>query len=536
MPWGYHCGACKLFRLVNFVTADGSKGAWSFCVNHGIDDQTSINIFVTEMIAHINNPVKETSGNHGDPSQPPSVAAVGVFDVAATDRVEGAEVRDRGAYTFPFPPSIEQAVAPGPPGWRMFCWSLFQVHNSLRFPAMLPRKLVAQFRADPVAHAACADPDQRRTMSRFIRLTAAETDRLKTLVAAVNRESGAFGSDRLTITSLLSAAMLSVTNVLIQDLGPLSPVPGSKSGSSLNLRFLLSVGLRPFGKSPIPTAATEAAAPAALSGADFTGGTVACAAGAIDFIVPISAATTALSAEWVTPTHSAPGVGADTAGVDAGVGAAPRISEGFRAAFWELARTNKRLADCIITRWRLVPESVRLFGLGMRVVDILRAVEMDARNTASMGRGFSCGVSNMGVVSLAPPDRRELLKSTPAGSTGTGMRHSSHSRSSSNSPSSNSRLLNFLGGNLPTSDSLEASAQPRKEGRHETESLEMHHEVRCDEAYYATSHGRNGVLCLLSTMTVQGRLCGCLQFPSPIVSEEDADYVTDKLLFLLRHI
>jgi hypothetical protein len=49
--------------------------------------------------------------------------------------------------------------------------------------------------------------------------------------------------------------------------------------------------------------------------------------------------------------------------------------------------------------------------------------------------------------------------------------------------------------------------------------------VRVEEAYYGTSHSRNGVLCLLSCMTVRDTFTGCLQFPYPIVSKEMATKV-----------
>lgn len=67
-----------------------------------------------------------------------------------------------------------------------------------------------------------------------------------------------------------------------------------------------------------------------------------------------------------------------------------------------------------------------------------------------------------------------------------------------------------------------------------------------EEAYFATSHARNGVLFQLSCMTVKdmvgdgsgtsGRLCGCLQFTDPITSAEEADYFVEKLLFILKNI
>ena len=42
----------------------------------------------------------------------------------------------------------------------------------------------------------------------------------------------------------------------------------------------------------------------------------------------------------------------------------------------------------------------RLFGLGMQYADILSIVEAEAKNPSTLGRGYTCGVSNVGVVKL----------------------------------------------------------------------------------------------------------------------------------------
>ena len=107
----------------------------------------------------------------------------------------------------------------------------------------------------------------------------------------------------------------------------------------------------------------------------------------------------------------------------------------------------------------------------LRFVDILKVVEMAAANTDNFGREYSCGVSNVGVV--------ELVSNPGAKSEGD---------------------VTSL---FPTG------------------------------VYYCTSHARNGVLCQLSSQTVNGELCGCLQFPLPIVNKSKAGDLLQLLKLIL---
>jgi hypothetical protein len=132
----------------------------------------------------------------------------------------------------------------------------------------------------------------------------------------------------------------------------------------------------------------------------------------------------------------------------------------------------------------LVPESVRLFGIGMEVVDILQAVEIDARS-GSLGRGFSTGVSNMGIVDLSPKE-----------------------------------MVDGERGDKPSVPSVGVGVGG----------------VAVRRGYYATSHARNGVLCQLSSMTIDGALNGCLQFTSPLTSPDEADLVAQAVQFILKNI
>ena len=56
--------------------------------------------------------------------------------------------------------------------------------------------------------------------------------------------------------------------------------------------------------------------------------------------------------------------------------------------------------------------------------------------------------------------------------------------------------------------------------------------------FYGTSQSRNGVLCLLSCMTVNkgGAMSVCMQYVSPLVSDEEAENAVNCILFLLRNV
>ena len=68
----------------------------------------------------------------------------------------------------------------------------------------------------------------------------------------------------------------------------------------------------------------------------------------------------------------------------------------FESEFWSLAQQCRREYLDFVDQG-FVPESVRLFDLGMKAVEILDVVEKEADNPKTLGRAYTCGVSNMGV-------------------------------------------------------------------------------------------------------------------------------------------
>jgi len=60
-------------------------------------------------------------------------------------------------------------------------------------------------------------------------------------------------------------------------------------------------------------------------------------------------------------------------------------------------------------------------------------------------------------------------------------------------------------------------------------SIDINDELRPKEVYYGTSHARNGVLCQLSCQTMNGELFGCLQFPEPILTRVESDFLKRRI-------
>ena len=398
-------------RLKSLVTDSGpKKTAWIFCFNHGCDDQQSVNILTSDMLNYI-----YTTSLKKD-----STETVGMITANSVKK------------TMAFPKSVEEAIAPEKLSFTTFKWAIFQMLNQAMNADMLPTNILRNMMENPAKYSEIySNPDKRKTFLKHLSLSKEETASLR----AVCRVHG------VTITNALSAAVLYATSSFFQGV-PVSNtagVVGSESGLAVKektLRFLLSVGLRPYGVSGRKTGSNAPPSP------DWTGGTVACASGAVDFVASV-------------PGSSQPYTGE---------------KEGAEQ-FWGLAKSCKEKAKDIIETSNYVPESVRLFGFGMKYADILKVVDMESRNPGTMGRGYSCGVSNVGLVTLP-------------------------------SPNTNS----------------------------ETNSL------RIVEGYYGTSHARNGVFCLLSTMTVGERFCGSLQFTSPFISDSDAEQFKEHLLKIITNL
>ena len=399
---------------MNLCNAQRTESAWIFAFNHGIDDQQSVNILVQDLITNCT-------------PEPPN-----------------AEIPLLPLF---FPPSVELAICPGVPNPLTLLWSMYQLFNSLCFASTVPKQLRQRIKRNPEMYKRFTDPDQRSTFCEFISLNSNQTSHM----VQRSKEKG------VSVTHTVSAAVLIATALLLQQN---TEEQEGKEGRAidlddLTLRFLLSVGLRPYGVGK-------------TDGLDWTGGTVACAGGAIDYIIRLQSDSYAPFVPFFTGLEDNSTSSSSTSSSSSSSGksdpAFPSIIT-VPDSFWTTAKQSQELSRALI-KLGFVPESMRLFNLGMDLVDILQAVELEARNPSSLGRGFTCGVSSVGVVSFTPANG-----------------------------------------------------------------------LAVKEVYYGTSHGRNGVTCLLSCLTVnKDTFTGCLQFPAPIVDRSTAKRVRQTIEAILSNL
>ena len=422
---------------------EDTRSAWVFTFNHAISDQQSINTLITDLIQYLTFPPTTTT---------PQSSTI---------------------QRYPFPPSIEQIVAPEPVNFRTIKWALYQLINGLRSPVVLPDHIKREAASEPeVYKTQYVDPSARHTYCKQFIINKNITNKLLLLCK----------TNSITITYCLSTLILILTSAATQDAfystttttTPTSTTPTTPSSTNQqtrNLRFLLSVSLRPY-QSPTststwPTPLLSEAGSGQRLRSDWLRDTIGCAAGAVDYVTPVPAILLKPINEMIHTSHITP--------------PPPLLSSEVKQAFWTHAQECQSISNTLIYTNNYVPESVRLFGFGMSLppIDILKAVEIEEENPATLGRGFSCGVSNAGILP-------STLQQGGRGVTGT----------------------------------------DKKEEEDE--------EVYVSEVYYGTSHSRSGVLALLSCQTVEGYLYGNLQFAAPLVSKGEGELYTRVLVKYLE--
>jgi hypothetical protein len=308
------------------------------------------------------------------------------------------------------PPSIENVfVKSDIPTIDMLKWAIYQLSNSLQNPIMLPKKVREKVLIDLEYQQNIVNPSNRRTSCTTFSINENELSRL--LLASK--------AHQCTVTQTLSALILCLTSAMTQQ----------DSLSNQKLRFLLSVSLRNFQ----PTDSTKS----------WASDDVVAASSAIDYNVDVVA-------EGIREVIS---IRKD---------AANDLTN-----FWSLAASCKEKSDWVLNQMKFVPQSAQLFDFGMKFVDIFQAVDIESRNPKTLGRGYSCSVSNAGIMKTA---------------------HGPGSK------------------------------------------------VFLSEIYYGTSQSISGVLVQLSCTTLHGKLFGNLQFPTPIISEDEIQSFRSKLVDFLRMI
>ena len=140
---------------------------------------------------------------------------------------------------------MESAVSPQPPNIRTLFWAIYQLYNLLSFPAVIPNRVrrLLQQKDQQEQHQEYIDPNKRRTFCKYFCLSSEETSRLIKLAKKKSIEYG----KKFTLTHLLSAVVLTANNALLQEATNESDNEEDRSFRRITQRFLLSVGLRPFG-------------------------------------------------------------------------------------------------------------------------------------------------------------------------------------------------------------------------------------------------------------------------------------------------
>jgi len=177
-------------------------------------------------------------------------------------------------------------------------------------------------------------PQQRRTICEIRRLS---QKTLGQLLVSCRRRG-------MTLSHAMSAAsIIACSDVAHQE--------GDTSWH--NYKFLLSVDLRRFGNN---------------ASQDWTDGKVACAGGAMDWIagVPAHTGSALMSGDAVAHRH-----------------------------FWRLAEQSSRCVDDFVNSGG-VRDAVSVFDWGMKKIEIGDVMEVEAHNPNSLGRAYTCGLSNMG--------------------------------------------------------------------------------------------------------------------------------------------
>lgn len=304
------------------------------------------------------------------------------------------------------------------------------------------------------------------------------------------------------MTAALSAAMLYATSDLAHGEEEEGRAEGVRNGKEHNYRFLLSLNMRTFSRRKLG-GGTEGGEGEKEKGKDDKEGeedweenAVASAAGAMDFMVRLQERQGRNLLCTHKSTTSKNGTVAATAATAPG---APRPHVAGEEAFWLLAKQCRReFLDFVSAGF--VPESVNLFDWGMQTLELNEVVEKEAENPKTLGRAYTCGVSNMGVFEDGMGGGR---------------------RRGSNRSSNGSR-------GMDEDFSLSSSAF--------SSCLPSYGSLRLHGIHYATSHSLTGSLYQLSCGTVNGALCLTFHYPWPLVDREMANRFADRVVQILRCI
>jgi len=327
------------------------RSAFLFSFVHALDDQRSANALLHELLSHME------AAQRGEPwAAPESLAPPG---------------------------SVEQALLKGELDvGRLASYALSQAEAGGKPNVVLPSALRAQERQPRKNWALLPAQPRARERPLDVPVVPAEGDRRLLMAESVDPESAFGAARRRNLASLRTMPAASVAalrqqcrenNVTVSMAVAVAALLAASDISHDELdygyeeyRLLLGVDMRRF-----------------APGGDWTGGTVAYAAGALDFtmrLLPGSAAAYAAEHE--------------DAGLRSPIGGVP---------FWDLARAAAEATRQWVERGHPA-ESTRLFDLGSRLLRLERVVLENAYDPSTLGRAYSVTVSNAGLFGHGQPD------------------------------------------------------------------------------------------------------------------------------------
>mmetsp|Transcript_5640 Transcript_5640/g.8481 ORF Transcript_5640/g.8481 Transcript_5640/m.8481 type:complete len:629 (-) Transcript_5640:247-2133(-) len=293
------------------------RSALLFTMNHAIEDQKSANSILNEILVGVEE-----------------------FERAKFSPNPSLQILKRLDFEFPvkndrLPPSMETAIVGDAPfTLSTMSYLARKAVSGLLKPLLVHDHLSSDERANIAER-----PEARQTICEFRVLEE----------SVLNKMLKTCKENKVSLTSALcSATIMACSDV--------SHSPDSKRWN--NYKFLLAVDLRKFGQG------NDAAE------GDWTGGSVACAGGAMD---------------WVE-------------GISANAGKELRSDAGGEKAtreFWRVAHRCKReIANYV--KSEVPKQAVSVFDFGMKSIEIGEVCELEARREETLGRAYTCGVSNMG--------------------------------------------------------------------------------------------------------------------------------------------
>lgn len=192
------------------MSSAGRESCWVFCFNHGTNDQKSANLMVTQLldiISNSSNTVRSATADTGNTANRNRTEDI-VAGITNTSKfIEISPNADPKSY---FPPALESTLNVGTSAESLARWaeeeSLDRHENEA---SSVPRKIRENYTKYPDRFEHYNKPHTRKAFVNLMKLSREETARL----VSQCRSKG------VTVTSLLSAAVLLTTSLFLQSSG-----------------------------------------------------------------------------------------------------------------------------------------------------------------------------------------------------------------------------------------------------------------------------------------------------------------------------